>query len=155
MSQVLLIKKTLCITPLRSRVDAIQRLEPPKTPKEYRMLICPYLKNFQKRIILIYNFTRKGVPFESTEEHQKTFEDIKMDTLNPPVLFMPNNKGPFTLVSDTSGVTCGTALYQEQRDRLALVGYNSKEITSSRQLGTVLVNLKYVDWQSIYIVSSI
>ena len=35
MGQTLLIKEnTPCITPLRSMVDAIQRLEPPKTPKE-------------------------------------------------------------------------------------------------------------------------
>ena len=41
---------------------------------------------------------------------------------------MPNNKGHFTLVSDTSGVACGAALYQEQRGRLRLVGYNSKKL---------------------------
>ena len=28
---------------------------------------------------------------------------------------MPNNKGHFTLDSDTSGVACGAALYQEQK----------------------------------------
>ena len=28
---------------------------------------------------------------------------------------MPNNKGHLTLVSDTSAVACGAALYQEQR----------------------------------------
>ena len=41
---------------------------------------------------------------------------------------MPNNQGHFTLVSDTSGVACGAALYQEQRGRLRLVGYNSKTL---------------------------
>ena len=41
---------------------------------------------------------------------------------------MPNNKGHFTLVSDTSGVTCGAALYQEEKGRLRLVGYNSKKL---------------------------
>ena len=40
---------------------------------------------------------------------------------------MPNNKGCFTQVSDTSGVPCGAALYQDQRGRLRLVGYNSKK----------------------------
>ena len=41
---------------------------------------------------------------------------------------MPNNKGHFSLVLDTSGVACGVALYQEQRGRLRLVGYNSKKL---------------------------
>ena len=42
---------------------------------------------------------------------------------------MPRNKGHFTIVSDTSGVVCGAALYQEQKGRLRLVGYNSKMLS--------------------------
>ena len=44
---------------------------------------------------------------------------------------MLNNEGHFTLVSDTSGVASGTALYQEQRGKLRLVGYNSKKLPPS------------------------
>ena len=58
----------------------------------------------------------------------KIFEGLKKDIANPPVLIMPNNKGHFTLVSETSRVACGAALYQEQRDRLRLVGCNSKKL---------------------------
>ena len=87
-----------------------------------------YLKDLQKRLIPIYNLTRKGVPFEWTNEHQKIFEGLKKDIANPPVLVTPNNKGHFTLVLDTSGVACGAALYQEQRGKLRLVGYNSKKL---------------------------
>ena len=55
MGQTLLIKEnTPCITPLRSRVDAIQRLEPPNTPKECKFCglinyLSMYLKDLQKR----------------------------------------------------------------------------------------------------------
>ena len=135
MGQILLIKdNTPCITPLRSRVDAIQRLEPPKTPKECKKFcglknyLSMYLKDLQKRLIPIYNLTRKGVPFEWTDKHQQILEGLKKDIANPSVLVMPNNKGHFTLVSDTSGVACGAALYQEQRGKLRLVGYNSKKL---------------------------
>ena len=72
-----------------------------------------YLKDLKKRLIPIYNLTRKGVLFEWTDEQQKIFEGLKKDIANPPVLFMPNNKRHFTLVSGTSGVACGAALYQE------------------------------------------
>ena len=41
---------------------------------------------------------------------------------------MPNTEGHFTLVSDISGVACGGALYQEQRGKVRLVGYNSKKV---------------------------
>ena len=87
-----------------------------------------YLKDLQKRLIPIYNLTRKGVPLDWTDEHQKIFEGLKKDIVNSPILVMPNNKGHFTLVSDTSGVVCGAALYQEQRGRLRLVGYNSRKL---------------------------
>ena len=63
-----------------------------------------YLKDLQKRLIPICNLTRKGVPFEWTDEHQKIFEGLKKDIANPSALVMPNNKQPFTLVSDTSGL---------------------------------------------------
>ena len=116
MGQKLLIKdNTPCITPLGSRVDALQRLEPPKIPKEYKKFcgltnyLSMYLKDLQKRLIPIYNLTRKGVPFEWTDEHKKIFEGLKKDIANPPVHVMPNNKGCFTLISDTSGATCGAA----------------------------------------------
>ena len=118
MGQTLLIKEnTPCIRPLRFRVDAVQRLEPSKAPKECKN----YLNDLQKRLIPIYNLTRKGVPFEWTHEHQKIFKGLKKDIANPPVLVMPKNKRHFTLVSDTSTVACGEALYEEQRGRLRLV----------------------------------
>ena len=60
-----------------------------------------YLKDLQKRLIPIYNLTRKAVLFKWTDEHQKIFEGLKKDIANPPVLVMQNNKGHFTLVSNT------------------------------------------------------
>ena len=87
-----------------------------------------YQKDLQKRLIPIYKLTRKGVPFEWPDEHQKIFEGLKKDIANPPGLVMPNNKGHITLVSDTRGVACGAALYEEQKGRLRLVGCNSKKL---------------------------
>ena len=136
MGQTLLIKdNTPCITPLRSSVDAIQRLKPPKASKECKKFcglinyLSMYLKDLQKRLIPIYNPTKKGVPFERMDDNQKVFEGLKKDIANPPVLVMPNNKGHYPLVSDTSGAACGAALYQEQQGRLRLVGYNSKKLS--------------------------
>ena len=87
-----------------------------------------YLKKLQKWLVPIYNLTRKKVSFEWTEEHQRIFEGLKKEISYQPVLLMPNNKGQFTLVLDTSRVACGAALYQEQRGTLRLVGYNSKRL---------------------------
>ena len=48
--------------------------------------------------------------------------------MNPPVLVMPNEKRHFVLVSDTSKIACGSALYQEQQGRYKLVAYYSKKL---------------------------
>ena len=61
--------KKVCVNPLRSRLEAMQRLQPPKTPKECRSfagvvnflsMFCPEL---QKVLEPIYDLTRKGKPF--------------------------------------------------------------------------------------------
>ena len=69
------------VKPLRSRLEAIQRLKPPTTPKGCRSfasmvnfvsIFCPEL---QKLLKPIYDLTRKGRPFVWGEEQQKAFED--------------------------------------------------------------------------------
>ena len=46
---------------------------------------------------------------------------------------MPNEKGHFVLVSDTSKIACGSALYQEQQGRYKLVAYYSKKLPEAVQ----------------------
>ena len=82
MGQTLWIKENIpCITSLRSRVDATQRIEPPKTPKECKKFcghidyLSMYLKNIQKRLIPIYNLTRKGVPFNGQMNMKRSLRD--------------------------------------------------------------------------------
>ena len=79
-------------------------------------------------MIPIYFITRTGIPFYWGEEQQKAFDDIKHDVTHALVLLMPNSKGHFVLVSDTSKVGCGAALYQKQRGRYHLVAYYSKRL---------------------------
>ena len=58
--------KKVCVKPLRNRLEAIQKLQPPKTPKGCRSfsgvvnflsMFCPEL---QKLLKPIYDFTRMG-----------------------------------------------------------------------------------------------
>ena len=41
---------------------------------------------------------------------------------------MPNSTGHFVLVSDTSKIGCGAALYQKQRGKYHLAAYYSKRL---------------------------
>ena len=122
---------------LKSRIDAIQKVKPPKTVKECRSFygmvnyISVFLPSLQEKLLPIYFITRKGIPFYWGEEQQKAFDEIKHDVTHAPALLMPNSKGHFVLVPDTSKVGCGAALCQKQRGRYHLVAYYSKRLTEA------------------------
>ena len=68
-NKIFIENKKVCLQPLRSRLDVIQKLQPPKRPKGCRSFagmvnflstFCPEL---QKLLKLIYDLTRKGRPF--------------------------------------------------------------------------------------------
>ena len=93
--------KKVCVKLLRSRLEAIQKLQPPKTPKRCRSfagvvnflsMFCPEL---QKLLKPIYDLIRKGRPFNWGKEQEDSFEEIKCRLIKPPVLYMPNEIGRF------------------------------------------------------------
>ena len=68
-NEIFIENKKVCVKPLRNRLEAIQKLQPPKTPKGCRSFVgvvnffgmfCPEL---QKLLKLIYDLTRKRRPF--------------------------------------------------------------------------------------------
>ena len=133
MGNELFIKK-VCVKPLRSKLEAIQRLQPPTTVKGCRSFVgmvnflsmfCPEL---QKLLKPIYDLTRKGRPFGWGKEQQDSFEEIKCRLIKPPVLHMPNTSGRFHLYSDTSKFATGSALYHIQNEKPKLISYASKRL---------------------------
>ena len=126
--------KKVCIKPLRNRMEAILKLEPPKMPKGCRSfmgmvnflsMFCPEL---QKLLKPIYDLTRKGRPFIWEEEQQEAFEEIKRRLEKAPVLQMPNLEGRFHLYSNTNKFAVGSALYQIQNGKPKLIAYASKRL---------------------------
>ena len=126
--------KKVCVQPLRNRLEAIQKLQPPTTVKGCRSfagmvnffsMFCPDL---QKLLKPIYDLTRKGRPFIWGKEQQDSFEEIKCRLIKPPVLHMPNKTGRFHLYSDTSKFATGSALYQIQNRKPKLIAYASKRL---------------------------
>ena len=70
----------VCENPLRSRLEAIQKLKPPVTPKccksfagmvNFVSMFCPEL---QKLLKPMYDLTKKGKPFLWENEQQEAFE---------------------------------------------------------------------------------
>ena len=107
-NEIFIENKKVCVQPLRSRLEAIQKLQPSKTPKGCRSfagmvnflsMFCPEL---QKLLKPIYDLTRKGRPYSWRKEQQASFEAIKRRLIKPPVLHMPNKTVRLHLYSDTS-----------------------------------------------------
>ena len=124
----------ICVKPLRSRIEVILKLVPPKMPKGCRSfmgmvnflsMFCPEL---QKLLKLIYDLTRKGRPFIWGKEQHESFEEIKRRLVWAPVLHMPNRQDKFHLYSDTSKCAAGSALYQIQNGKPKLIAYASKRL---------------------------
>ena len=127
-------KRTMTITPLRSRTEAINQIPTPRTPKQcksfcgvvnYLSLFCPDLQKLLKPIV---ELTRKGRPFIWGDAQEKAFREVKLRLKNPPVLHLPKADGRFILYSDTSIEGTGSSLWQIQEGKPKLIGYASKTL---------------------------
>ena len=127
-------KRTMTITPLRSRTEAINKIPMPRTPKQcksfcgvvnYLSLFCPDLQKLLKPIV---ELTRKGRPFIWGDTQEKAFREVKLRLKNPPVLHLPKADGRFILYSDTSIEGTGSSLWQIQEGKTKLIGYASKTL---------------------------
>ena len=91
--------KRECVRPLRSRIEAIQKLKPPTTIKGCRSFrgmvnfVSIYCPKLQKLLKPIYDLTKKGKQFLWEKEQQKAFDEIKCRLQRPPVLHLPNRHG--------------------------------------------------------------
>ena len=126
--------RRVCVKALHSRLEAIQKIEPPTMAKQCKSfagmvnfvsIFCPEL---QKLLKPIYDLTRKGKQFVWGVEQQSAFEEIKQRLQKPPVLHMPDKVGRFQLYSDTSKYAMGSALYQNQNGKPKLIAYASKRL---------------------------
>ena len=126
--------KRVCVKPLESRLEAIQKSKPPTSQKgchsfagvvNFVSIFCPEL---QKLLKPIYKLTKKGRPFIWGDEQQRLFEELKNRLLNLLVLSMPDKRGRFLLYSDTSKHATGSALYQVQDGKPKLIAYASKRM---------------------------
>ena len=133
-NEIFIENKKMCVKPLRSRLEAIQKLQPPKTPKECRSFVgvvnflSMFYPELKKLLKPIYDLTRKEKQFYWGKEQQDSFKEIKHRLMKPLVLHMPNKTGRFHLYSDTSKFANGSTLYQIQNGKPKLIAYASKKL---------------------------
>ena len=127
-------ERRVCIRPLHSRLEAIQKLKLPTAVKGCRSFVgmvnflSIFCQDLHKLLKPIYDLTRNDRPFNWGQEQQRTFEEIKSRLQKPPILHLPDNKGRFHLYSETSKDAIGSALYQIQNGKPKLIGYASKRL---------------------------
>ena len=94
-------ERRVCIKPLHSRLEVIQKVKAPTTAKQCKSfagmvnfvsIFCPELQRLLKPI---YDLTRKGKQFVWGKEQQEAFEEIKRRLQKSPVLHMPDRIGRF------------------------------------------------------------
>ena len=107
------------IEPLPEKLDAVENMPPPKTPKEVRQFLglVGYYRKFVPKFADIArpltNLTKQDVKFEWSEKCQKTFQLLKDMLLKEPVLKYPDPSKPYTLFTDASKYAWACVLTQE------------------------------------------
>ena len=103
-NEIFIQKKRVCVQPLRSRLEVIQKLQSPFMVKGCRSFVgmvnflSMFYPELQKLLKPIYNLTRKGRPFIWGKDQQDSFEEIKHRIIRPPVLHMPKKQVDFTCI---------------------------------------------------------
>ncbi|KAL0285834.1 UNVERIFIED_CONTAM: Gag-Pol polyprotein [Sesamum radiatum] len=86
-----------------AKVDAIQKMPPPRNLKELRSLqgnlafIGRFISNLTGRCQPFNHLMKKDAPLQWDEGFQNAFESIKRHLLNPPVLGAPTPEKPLIL----------------------------------------------------------
>ena len=112
------------ITPLTSRIDAIQKLQPPTNEKKIQELLgmlnflSKYVYKMQLYLRPFYSILRQQNNFEWTTEHQTRFKEIKKLLTEQISITIPNPNQPFYAMCDASNFGIGAALLQSHSERI-------------------------------------
>ena len=135
------------ITPLKSRIDAIQKLQPPTYKKKIQEFLG--MLNFLSKLVYklqsylrpFYNILRQQNNFEWTTEHQTRFEEIKTFLTEKLSNTIPDPNQPFYAMGDASNFGIGAALLQSHNgiNKINLISANSHLFTQAElRLSTLM-----------------
>ena len=108
------------ITPLPEKLDSIQKMLPPKTPKKVKQflgLIGNYRKfvsRFSDLARPLNALTRKDMEFEWTLVCQESFDLLKASLMTEPILTYSDPNLPYVLFTDASKYSWACVLTQEK-----------------------------------------
>ena len=135
------------ITPLKSRIDAIQKLQPPTNKKKIQEFLgmlnflSKYVYKMQLYLRPFYNILRQQNNFEWNTEHQARFEEIKKLLTEQISNTIPDPNQPFYAMCDASNFGIGAALLQSHNgtNKMNLISANSRLFTQAElRLSTLM-----------------
>ena len=130
------------VRPDPEAVEAVLTWKAPKTDTQLMSFLGfanyyrEFIKGYADKIYPMQRLMRnKGKKFTWTDEAQVSFENIKRELCEAPVLGMPTEKGIFVLDTDASLVAISGILHQEQewngRTVLRPIAYGSKVLSDT------------------------
>ena len=108
------------ITPMPEKLECIQKMPLPITPKEVKQFLglIGYYRKFVPRFSdlarLLNALTRKNVTYEWTLVCQESFEMLKTSLITEPILMYFDPSLPYVLFTDASKYACACVLTQEK-----------------------------------------
>ena len=135
------------ITLLKSRIEAIQKLQPPTNKKKIQEFLgmlnflCKYVYKMQLYLRPFYNILRQQIKFEWTTEHQTRFEEIKKLLTEQISKRIPDPNQPFYAMCGASNFSIGAALLQSNSgtNKMNLKSANSRLFTQAElRLSTLM-----------------
>lgn len=92
-----------------------------------------YIPEFGKIAIPLYKLCKKDVPFVWNDKTQMAFDTLRMKLLSPPILYFPNFKLPFVVVSDASDMAAAAILANKEGNEERPIQYFSKTFTETQK----------------------
>ncbi|KAI3707163.1 hypothetical protein L6452_25432 [Arctium lappa] len=113
-----------------TKVDAIKRWEPPRTPSEVRSFLGlagyyrRFIQDFSRIATPLTSLTNKGVKFECKPAQEEAFEVLKEKLSTAPILTLPEGTEGFVVYSDASKLGLGCVLMQQGK----VIAYASRQL---------------------------
>ncbi|XP_074293380.1 uncharacterized protein LOC141620398 [Silene latifolia] len=118
----------------REQIPAVLQLESPQRPKDVQRLagkvaaLSRFISRASDRCKLFYDILRKSKKFDWTEEHEKSFKELKCYLSTPPLLAKPEQGEPLFLYLSVTEAAVSVVLVREQEGMQHPVYYISKSV---------------------------
>ena len=126
------------IWPLPSKTHAIQKMNPPTTPKQVRASLRlvgyyrKFIRGFAKIAKPLTLLARQQVKLDWTPEHQEAFIHLKEAIVQAYILHFPNPNKTYIIYTDSSDDACRAQLSQEHNGTKFPVVFLSHTFTETQ-----------------------